>query len=170
MRPEFPGGIWIVDFEYHPADRVEGNPPHPVCLVANELASEVTHRVWRDDLAGMERAPFPTDQTALIVAYSASAEMACFRALGWPPPFNVLDLYAEFRNLTNGLPLPAGGGLLGALVYFGEPCMDAARKDAMRDLVLSGGPWSADERGSILDYCESDVTALRRLLIRMERY
>jgi hypothetical protein len=34
----------------------------------------------------------------------------------------------------------------------------------MRDLVLRGGPWSEDEKAAILDYCESDVSALARLL------
>ena len=37
----------------------------------------------------------------------------------------------------------------------------------MRDLVLSGGPWDAAEREAILDYCESDVDALARLLPAM---
>src|ERR1700675_4855692 len=106
MRPGFPGGITFADFEFHSADRVEGNPLHPVCMVAKELTTDLTHRVWRDDLAEMTHAPFPTDESARVVAYSASAEMACFRVLGWPPPFNVLVLFAEFRNLTNGLPLP----------------------------------------------------------------
>ena len=34
----------------------------------------------------------------------------------------------------------------------------------MRALVLRGGPWSDAERAQILDYCESDVAALTRLL------
>ena len=115
----------------------------------------------------MRSAPFATDASTLFIAYNASAEMACFGALGWPPPVNILDLYAEFRNLTNGLPLPAGKGLLGALVYFGEPAMEATKKELMRDLILAGGPWSAAQQASILDYCEADVNALTRLYLRM---
>ena len=34
----------------------------------------------------------------------------------------------------------------------------------MRDLVLRGGPWDAAEQRAILDYCESDVLALAKLL------
>ena len=34
----------------------------------------------------------------------------------------------------------------------------------MRDLVLRGEPYSATEREAILNYCESDVEALARLL------
>jgi DNA polymerase I len=37
----------------------------------------------------------------------------------------------------------------------------------MRDLVLGGGPWSASQRAAILEYCESDVLALERLLPAM---
>ena len=37
----------------------------------------------------------------------------------------------------------------------------------MRALVLRGGPWSADERAAILDYCAADVAALARLLPAM---
>jgi DNA polymerase family A len=37
----------------------------------------------------------------------------------------------------------------------------------MRELILRGGPWSEDERMAILDYCESDVLALKRLLPAM---
>ena len=40
-------------------------------------------------------------------------------------------------------------------------------KDEMRDLILLGGPWSDAEREAILDYCESDVEALARLLPAM---
>ena len=30
----------------------------------------------------------------------------------------------------------------------------------MRDLILSGGPWSKAQRSAILDYCAQDVAAL----------
>lgn len=160
-------GIWCMDFEFHAAGRRAGNALHPVCLVATELNSGAVIRVWQNELRAMPRPPFPVSEGALSVAYMASAEMACFQALGWPPPANVLDLYVEFRNLTNGLPLPAGNGLIGALTYFGEPSIGAMEKEAMRELVLSGGPWSADEQKQILDYCESDVIALRRLFLCM---
>ena len=66
--------------------------------------------------------PYRTDEKALFIAYYASAEFGCHLALNWPMPANVLDLFAEFRNATNGLTVPAGRGLLGALIYFGlEP-------------------------------------------------
>src|SRR5262245_65238805 len=42
--------------------------------------------------------------------------------------------------------------------------MGASEKTEMRDLVLRGGRWSEEERIAILNYCESDVVALERLL------
>ena len=88
--------------------------------------------------------------------------------LGWTPPDHVLDLFAEFRCLTNGLRLAHGSGLLGALMHFGLPTIGGEQKDAMRDLVLTGGPWSPAEQLAILDYCESDVVALAELLSAMQ--
>jgi hypothetical protein len=112
----------------------------------------------------MTTAPFPVGDKALCVAYFASAEMDCFQALGWDFPVNLLDLYTEFRCLTNGLTLPHGRGLLGALIHFGLPTIGGEEKDAMRDLILTGGPWELNERIKILDYCETDVVALSKLL------
>src|SRR5262249_39570089 len=40
-------------------------------------------------------------------------------------------------------------------------------KEEMRALIMRGGPWSAAERRAILEYCESDVDALARLLPAM---
>ena len=42
--------------------------------------------------------------------------------------------------------------------------MDAAEKATMRELAIRGGPWTAEERGALLAYCESDVLALAKLL------
>src|SRR5262249_54593902 len=82
-------------------------------------------------------------------------------------PARILDLFCEFRARTNGLETPAGDGLLGALTYFGLDAMGATEKKAMRDLVLRGGPWTADKQVAILNYCEEDVLALKRLLPAM---
>lgn len=165
--PHYPGGIWLVDFEFHPAQGREGNPPVPVCMVAREAATGRTLRLWQVDLACLKAAPFPTDDSVLFVAYYASAEIGCFIQLGWPVPYNVLDLFAEFRCKTNGKPKVAGNGLLGALAAHGLDALDADEKRVWRDLVLTGGPWSDTEQLGILDYCETDVQALARLLPAM---
>src|SRR5262249_22692583 len=137
----------------------------PVCLVALELRSGRLIRLWRDEFGS--EPPYPADPDTLFVAYYASAELGCHLALGWPQPARILDLFVEFRNRTNGLETPSGAGLIGALTYFGLNAMDVVEKAEMRDLVMRGGPWSAEQRAAILDYCEADVRGLERLLPHM---
>ena len=154
--------VWVIDFEFcAPA----GDNPEPVCLVAWELRSGRRLRLWRDEFGTAP--PYPTGPDILLVAYYASAEISCHLALGWPAPQRVLDLFTEFRNRTNGVPTGNGAGLLGALAYHGLDGIGAGEKDEMRALVLRGGAWSDIERAQILDYCESDVAALARLLPAM---
>ncbi len=136
-------------------------------MVAREYFTGRELRLWQDELEAGNAAPFPVDRSALFVAYYASAELGCFLALGWPLPEAVLDLFVEFRAETNGLPTPSGAGLLGALAYYGLDSMTAETKDEMRDLVMRGGPWNADERQAILNYCAQDVHALTALLPKM---
>lgn len=156
--------IWLVDFEFMAND---GERPTPVCLVAREWRTNRLHRCLADELETMTRPPFPVGPDALFVAYFASAELGCFLALGWPMPARIIDLYVEFRCRTNGLPTPYGRGLLGALAYFGLDGIDVTEKEEMRGLVLRGGPYAPDEQRAILDYCQTDVDALARLLPKM---
>lgn len=164
----FSDGIYLVDFEFHPADGRAGNKLVPVCMVVRAWPSGRAQRYWQADLQQMAAAPFPTGEKALCVAYYASAEMDCFHALGWPHPVHVLDLFTEFRCLTNGLRLAHGSGLLGALLHYGLPSIGGEQKDSMRDLVLTGGPWRDAEQVAILDYCETDVVALAHLLTTLQ--
>src|SRR5262249_37084575 len=142
-----------------------GERPRPVCMVARDLVGGQTWRLWRGEFGSAP--PFPIGPDALFVAFYASAELGCFRALGWPMPANVLDLFVEFRDRTNGLQTPAGPGLVGALASFRPDSLGAQEKNGLRALVLRGGPWSPDERIAILDYCQSDDAALERLLPAM---
>jgi len=157
--------VWLVDFEF---SAPPGERPTAVCLVAWELRSGAKLRVWQDELQGMDRPPYSVDKGALFVAYYASAEMGCHLALGWPLPVNVLDLFTEFRNATNGFSLPCGAGLLGALAWYGLQSIEAAEKDSMRLLAQRGGPWTNAEQQALIDYCETDVAALAKLLPAME--
>jgi DNA polymerase I len=134
-------------------------------MVARDLVSGQTWRLWRDEFGPAP--PFPIGPDALFVAFYASAELGCFRALGWPKPANILDLFTEFRDRTNGLQTPAGAGLIGALTYFGLDGIGSQEKDELRALVLRGGPWSEQERTALLDYCATDIVALERLLPAM---
>ena len=110
-----------------------------------------------DELRRHKRAPFPTGPDVLVVVYYGSAEMGCFLALNWPMPANLLDLYVEFSNITNGKSLPSGRGLLGRLVYHGLSGVSYAEKQTMRNLAIRGGPYTPDEMTQFLEYCESDV-------------
>ena len=153
--------IWLVDFEF---SAPLGAVPDVLCLVAKEYLSGQCIRLWKNELEGLSAPPYAIDEQSLLVAYYASAEMGCHLALGWSCPVHVLDLFCEFRTMTNGLKLPCGASLLGALTYFGLDAIDSAEKATMRDLAIRGGDYTEAEKLALLDYCESDVTALAQLL------
>jgi len=156
--------VWLVDFEFAspPGERQE-----PACLIAWELRSGRKIRLWRDQFGSIP--PYPTDAGALFVAYYASAEINCHLALDWPIPARILDLFTEFRDLTNGLKTVAGNGLLGALSHFGLDHIGITEKTEMRDRFIAGNfdAWTESERQEGLAYCETDVEALARLLPAM---
>src|SRR5262245_2928163 len=135
--------IWCVDFEFQ---NLPGENPMPICLVAHEIRSNNHIKVWQDRLQALSSPPYAIGNDSLIVSYYSSAEMLCHLALGWEFPRHVLDLFAEFRVLTNGRRIPCGDNLLGALTYFGIDGISVVEKTAMRALVACGGPWSSEER------------------------
>ena len=135
-----------------------GERPRVTCMVAKELRSGRTWRIWRGEF-GLNP-PFPIGSDTVFVAYYSSAEWGCFLDLNWPLPVNVIDLFVEFRNRVNGLTPPAGFGLVGALAYFGLDHIGANEKDDLRLTILAGTP----DRAVTLPYCEDDVLALERLL------
>ena len=150
--------VWVIDFEFVAHT---GHRPAVVCMVAKCLLTGTVIRLWG---RGLACCPFTCGDDELLVAYYASAEASCFDVLGWPRPRRMLDLFAEFRRLTNGGGNAHGNGLIGALLHFGLPTIGAEEKAAMRDLIMGGGPWTDGGRRQILDYCESDVDAVLRLL------
>jgi DNA polymerase-1 len=150
--------VWCVDFEFV-APR--GHKPRPVCMVAKCAITGAIIKLWGAQLA---LCPFDVTDDVLFVAYYASAESSCFDVLGWPHPRRVLDLFAEFRRITNGAGVQHGNGLIGALLHFGLPTIGGEDKDEMRALIMRDEPWSEPEKSKILEYCESDVDALLRLL------
>ena len=151
--------IVVVDFEF---TTFPGERPGPVCLVAHELRSGRRFRIWQDKFGPAP--PYATGPDVLFVAYYASAELGCYRVLGWQMPERILDLFTEFRDRTNGLPTPAGAGLLGALTYFGLDGIGAAEKKEIQ-LAIGTDTWRGHyEPEEILNYCETDIIALKRLL------
>ncbi len=153
--------IWLIDFEF---SAPEGERPTPICMVGREYFSGRLVRLWGDE---MELPPFECAADVLIIAFYSSAEFGCFIELGWRMPLRVLDLFTEFRNLANGFKPPCGFGLLGALAYHGIDSIDSVEKESMRELAMRGGPYTDAERVALLDYCQTDVDALAKLLPAM---
>jgi hypothetical protein len=151
--------VWAVDFEFQSAP---GERAVPVCLVAWELRTGRKLQLWREDFG--HSPPYSIAPDSLFIAYYASAELGCHLSLGWPMPVRILDLFVEFRCLTNGTEPSAGNSLIGALTYYGLDNIGVAEKAEMRNLVLRGGPWTRQEQEAIFSYCESDLSALARML------
>ena len=85
--------VVVADFEFEAGD---GERPRPVCMVAKELRTGQTWRIWRGEFDTAP--PFPVGPDALFVAYYASAELGCFQTLGWPMPRRILDLLWNFET------------------------------------------------------------------------
>jgi DNA polymerase I len=157
------GRIIFWDFEFIAKP---GEHPDVVCLAWHEQPAGQTHRLWYDQLLGTAP-PFRIDDEVLCVCFVGNAELHCHLTKNWPLPANVLDLNTEFRCITNGRTVPAGKGLLGALAYYGIDSIGSKQKDAIRERIMKGGPFTAEEREEILRYCASDVEAMVQLLPRM---
>src|SRR5205809_3085648 len=101
--------VVVADFEFEFGGHTSfenasrsGERPKPICLVARDLVSGKCWRIWRDEFGDVPA--FSTGPDTLFVAFYASAELGCFKSLSWPMPARILDLFAEFRDRTNGLP------------------------------------------------------------------
>jgi DNA polymerase I len=154
--------IVFVDFEFVAE---AGELPDVVCVAWHEYPSGQTHRLWRSELGSLP--PYRVDERVLYVCFVANAELGCHLALGWPLPTNVLDLNTEFRCVVNGRTVPAGKGLLGAMTYYGLDAISSKQKDAMRDRIMQGWPFTVEEQQKILLYVDGDVEAMVRLLPKM---
>jgi hypothetical protein len=156
--------VVVCDFEYHHAGQSEGPPTIPLCACAQELRSEREYRLWAEDLQRPEP-PWAQGRDVLFVCYSAPAELNCFLSLNWPLPPFILDLLIEHRLLVNGvLPKEHPRDLLSAMRFHGLLGIEPSAKEEYRDLILTGGPFSSDQRTNILTYCASDVSATKELL------
>jgi hypothetical protein len=165
--------IWIGDAEYYPGlgkanGGVDGDPITPLCFVAHEMRTGRTVRLWQHELGPFP--PYRLDDDALFVTYMATAEFGVHAALGWGQPACALDAYVEFRHYVNDGAIKAADrdkgfySLGGALRYFCEDELDVTHKKDMRDRILQGPPFTGAEQQDIIEYCESDVQALARLI------
>jgi DNA polymerase I-like protein with 3'-5' exonuclease and polymerase domains len=156
--------IVIVDAEYR---RVAGKiEVH--CICAKEVLSGRQYRVWRDELERLKEPPYAHGWDTLFVSYNAPAELSCYLNLGWSMPPHILDLLIEHRQLVNGkVDKHEKRGLLQALRYHGLPAMEETEKKRWQDLAMRGGPFTAEERDGLLQYCMEDCNAEHSLLGEM---
>ena len=92
--------IVVCDFEYEIAS---GDLPNVLCMVAHVLNENLQHvdtiRLWRGEFG--KTPPFDIGPDALFVAYSAWAEMTCFRMLGWKFPTYIFDQHTAYLATSN---------------------------------------------------------------------
>ena len=176
--------VVVVDFEYETVsgdyNLRDGDLPVPLCMVAYVLDERLQHvrtiRMWRDELQRSSRPPFDIGDDAVLVAYSAWAELTCFGVLGWPFPKHVLDLHTAYLAASNVL-----------LPYNPDEKHKKPRKglpDACRAHDIAGwenidkeeisedigkGRWRKYGMPAVFDYCEEDVRKTTRLLSAMLR-
>ncbi len=161
--------INLVDFEYYCPD---GENPRPLCMVVREFRTGRLDRYGEDELRAMSAAPFDCGGDAVMVAYSANAELRCFLRLGWPFPRNIVDLYLEWRHFENWAHHgPAQKGrysIIGCLLAHGLEAISGADKERFRSIAMQGGPRNPEEALALVDYCQTDVDALYELLPAMK--
>jgi DNA polymerase-1 len=149
--------LLFVDFEF---SQPAGCVPRVVCASAQEIVSGRGFRVMLDGSVP-STPPWRTDKRCLYIGYSLAAEMSCHLSLGWEMPSYLLDLYFEFRYLTNDFVPAFHRGLVHACLYHNIKLSTdrLTEKQEMRQLAID---WFKRERHDyerkeIQDYCREDV-------------
>lgn len=96
------------------------------------------------------------DDNSIFIAYNTVAEMSCHIVNNIDFPVNMVDLFTEFLNLSNGK-FRVGTGLKDALVYYGLVELDASYKKDMQNRIIDGPPFSEKDIEDILEYNYSDI-------------
>ena len=159
-------------------------PARSSCFVAHEERSGRTIRAVRPGIGcripegvveyGREP-PWAHGPTDLFSAFSVGAEMGSYFNEGWPYPANIICTFAEMMTCHNTRLCKAGEGskevpsLIDALEYYKLPIIGAETKKEMRELAIRGAPFTYEELVGLIDYCEADVMACRRLFWTMLR-
>ena len=162
----------VVDFEYEAGD---GELPDPLCMVWYVLDENLRHvhtgRMWREELRAAKRPPFDISTNTLVIAYSAWAEMTCFKVLGWRFPAHIFDQHTAYLAATNIL-LPynpdekrkrQAKGLSAACAAYGIAGWEMFNKGSIAK-GIGEGRWRDHGRERVLEYCEEDVRASTLLL------
>jgi hypothetical protein len=163
--------VVVCDFEYEVAP---GDLPNVLCMVAHVLDGNLQHvrtiKLWCGEFGPTP--PFDIGPDTLFVAYSAWAEMTCFRVLGWRFPVHIFDQHTAYLAASNIL-----------LPYNPDEVRKKPRKrlpDACRAYVLEGweridkdtiqkaigdGTWREHySPENVVNYCDEDVRMEVRLL------
>jgi DNA polymerase-1 len=167
--------VVVADFEYEAG---AGELPNVLCMVACVLDENLRHvhtiRLWRGEFDLTP--PFDIGPITLFVAYSAWAEMTCFKVLGWQFPVHVFDLHTTYLAASNVL-LPydpddrrkkPSRKLPDACRAYGIEGWEHIDKAAMAK-DIGTGQWHKYGRDAVLDYCEEDVRKSTQLLRRQLR-
>lgn len=161
--------VWCWDSEFV---TVPGWHVIPVCMAALELRSGQSVSLALDHEGQMASNPLSFGPDDLHILYSATADLGFALAMRWGLPCNVLDLWVERRNLTNGLVdaqgYPFDTSLIATCQAYGIPdTTGAEEKDANRERILRGHPFSNEEMSRITAYCARDVRMLGGLALKM---
>ena len=118
--------------------------------------------MWRGEFGSTP--PFDIGPDALFVAYSAWAEMTCFKVLGWRFPVHVFDLHTAYLAASNIL-LPHNPdevrkrqrkGLSDACRAYGIEGWEHIDKPAIAK-AIGEGRWREYGQEAVFGYCEEDV-------------
>jgi DNA polymerase I-like protein with 3'-5' exonuclease and polymerase domains len=135
-------------------------------MVAHEIRSGRTIKMWREELYACSAAPFDVGPAALVIGYSLQAECDCFLALGWPLPVHICDLYVEYLATRNPTPMKKRK-LLDALAAHGLAHAWHAEKEEMQQKAATQVDWPEQDRTAMIAYCAEDVMADRALFEAM---
>jgi DNA polymerase I len=173
-RKNFRVSVW--DFEYE--DTEPGNLPDVLGLVIRVLNEHLEHvrtiRLWRGDFGSAP--PIDLGDDDLFVAYSAQAELTCFKALGWKFPKHIFDLHVAYLAVSNVL-LPYNPdekrkrqrkGLADACKAYGIQGWEEIDKKQMAE-DIGNGLWRKYGKEVVLGYCEHDTIKSTELFVEMLR-
>jgi DNA polymerase I len=166
--------IVVCDSEYEVAD---GELPNVLCMVTRVLDQNLQHvrtiRQWRGEFGTAP--PFDIGPDTLFVAYSAWAEMTCFKVLGWQFPVHIFDQHTAYLAASNIL-LPHNPDelrkkprkrLSDACRAYGLEGWERIDKDTIAKAIGTGTWREHYSPEEVLNYCEEDVR-MEALLLRAQ--
>jgi DNA polymerase-1 len=161
----------ICDFEYEISP---GGLPVVLCMVAYVLDENLRHvrtiRLWRGEFGPLP--PFDIGPDRLFVAYSAWAEMTCFKVLGWPFPVHIYDQHTAYLASSNVLlPYEPGETRKKPRKRLSDACRahciegwERIDKEAISK-AIGDGTWREQfSPQEVVEYCEEDVRMSAKLL------